>query len=105
MLRQVSVEEAEEHAKEEGILFMETSAKAGYNIKPLFRKLATALPGTLPATIAAGSNRMYIISSVFDNMTGVAFLRAMLSRLLFSYVPAHRPTGTGIACLLEYRGT
>ena len=26
-------------------MFIETSAKAGFNIKALFRKLATALPG------------------------------------------------------------
>jgi Ras-related protein Rab-6A len=54
--RQVSVEEGEERAKEEGVLFMETSAKAGYNIKPLFRKLATALPGMQATTITTPSN-------------------------------------------------
>ena len=43
--RQVSVEEGEEKANELGVLFIETSAKAGYNVKALFRKLATALPG------------------------------------------------------------
>uniref|UniRef100_A0A0G4HA80 Uncharacterized protein n=1 Tax=Chromera velia CCMP2878 TaxID=1169474 RepID=A0A0G4HA80_9ALVE len=43
--RQVSVEEGEEKAKETGSLFIETSAKAGHNVKALFRKLATALPG------------------------------------------------------------
>mmetsp|Transcript_7880 Transcript_7880/g.9035 ORF Transcript_7880/g.9035 Transcript_7880/m.9035 type:complete len:240 (-) Transcript_7880:741-1460(-) len=43
--RQVSVNEGEEHAKKENVLFIETSAKAGYNVKALFRKLATALPG------------------------------------------------------------
>ncbi|CAN0356429.1 unnamed protein product, partial [Ectocarpus sp. 8 AP-2014] len=50
--RQVSVEEGEDRAKAEGIMFIETSAKGGYNIKALFRKLATALPGmeTAPAT-------------------------------------------------------
>lgn len=26
-------------------MFIETSAKAGFNIKPLFRKIAAALPG------------------------------------------------------------
>jgi GTPase SAR1 family protein len=31
--RQVSSEEGEAKAKEEGVLFMETSAKGGYNIK------------------------------------------------------------------------
>jgi Ras-related protein Rab-6A len=44
--RQVSTEDGETKAREEGILFIETSAKAGFNIKALFRKLATSLPGT-----------------------------------------------------------
>merc|ERR1712060_787559 len=43
--RQVSTEEGEEKAKENGVMFFETSAKAGYNIKALFRQLAQALPG------------------------------------------------------------
>jgi Ras-related protein Rab-6A len=43
---QVSTEDGERKAREEGVLFMETSAKAGYNIKNLFRTLATALPGS-----------------------------------------------------------
>jgi Ras-related protein Rab-6A len=53
--RQVSVEEGEDKAKKDGILFIETSAKAGYNIKALFKKLAGALPGqeAPPATPAA----------------------------------------------------
>ena len=42
--RQVSTEEGEERAQKDGIMFMECSAKAGYNVKSLFRKLATALP-------------------------------------------------------------
>lgn len=43
--RQVSVEEGEAKAKEYDIMFIETSAKAGFNIKALFRKVASALPG------------------------------------------------------------
>lgn len=43
--RQVSVEEGEEKSTKEGIMFIESSAKAGFNIKALFRKLANALPG------------------------------------------------------------
>jgi Ras-related protein Rab-6A len=43
--RQVSTEEGEAKAKENDILFIETSAKAGFNIKSLFRKVASALPG------------------------------------------------------------
>ncbi|EQC39751.1 Ras-like protein Rab-6A [Saprolegnia diclina VS20] len=49
--RQVSIEEGADKAKEENVMFIETSAKAGHNIKALFRKLATVLPGmeTTPA--------------------------------------------------------
>ncbi|ORZ24118.1 rab protein 6 [Absidia repens] len=43
--RQVSVEEGESKAKEYSIMFIETSAKAGYNVKALFRKIGGALPG------------------------------------------------------------
>eukprot|EP00613_Pedinella_sp_CCMP2098_P035081 CAMPEP_0171727282 /NCGR_PEP_ID=MMETSP0991-20121206/26213_1 /TAXON_ID=483369 /ORGANISM="non described non described, Strain CCMP2098" /LENGTH=224 /DNA_ID=CAMNT_0012321015 /DNA_START=337 /DNA_END=1012 /DNA_ORIENTATION=- len=43
--RQVSSEEGESKASEEGVMFIETSAKGNFNIKLLFRRLATALPG------------------------------------------------------------
>ncbi|CAO3631721.1 unnamed protein product [Cunninghamella blakesleeana] len=42
--RQVSVEEGDNKAKEYNIMFIETSAKAGQNVKPLFRKIGNALP-------------------------------------------------------------
>merc|ERR1719203_2020517 len=47
--RQVSTEEGEEKATKDDLLFMECSAKAGYNVKALFRKLATSLPGSTDA--------------------------------------------------------
>eukprot|EP01136_Pigoraptor_vietnamica_P000977 Opistho-1_new@2056 len=43
--RQVSIEEGEKKAKEMNVMFIETSAKAGYNVKQLFRRVAAALPG------------------------------------------------------------
>ncbi|OIW10869.1 hypothetical protein TanjilG_27815 [Lupinus angustifolius] len=43
--RQVSIEEGEAKAHELNVMFIETSAKAGFNIKALFRKIAAALPG------------------------------------------------------------
>ncbi|KAI8801900.1 ras family-domain-containing protein [Cladochytrium replicatum] len=43
--RAVSTEEGEKKAKEFNAMFIETSAKAGYNVKALFRKIAQALPG------------------------------------------------------------
>ncbi|KAH7578584.1 hypothetical protein JRO89_XS01G0401700 [Xanthoceras sorbifolium] len=50
--RQVSIEEGEAKSRELNVMFIETSAKAGFNIKPLFRKIAAALPGmeTLSST-------------------------------------------------------
>lgn len=38
-------EEATAKSTELGIMFMETSAKAGHNVKSLFKKIAMTLPG------------------------------------------------------------
>merc|ERR1711970_819893 len=43
--RQVSIDEGERKAKELNVMFIETSAKTGYNVKQLFRRVAAALPG------------------------------------------------------------
>jgi Ras-related protein Rab-6A len=43
--RQVTLEEATAKAQQMDILFMETSAKAGHNVKSLFKKIALSLPG------------------------------------------------------------
>eukprot|EP00735_Rhodelphis_limneticus_P000205 TRINITY_DN1032_c0_g1::TRINITY_DN1032_c0_g1_i1::g.29891::m.29891 TRINITY_DN1032_c0_g1::TRINITY_DN1032_c0_g1_i1::g.29891 ORF type:complete len:231 (+),score=45.65,sp/O80501/RAH1B_ARATH/77.56/6e-113,Ras/PF00071.17/2.1e-57,Miro/PF08477.8/5e-21,Arf/PF00025.16/7.1e-16,Gtr1_RagA/PF04670.7/1.2e-07,GTP_EFTU/PF00009.22/3.2e-07,SRPRB/PF09439.5/1.2e-05,MMR_HSR1/PF01926.18/2.3e-05,Dynamin_N/PF00350.18/4.6,Dynamin_N/PF00350.18/20,AAA_22/PF13401.1/2.3,AAA_22/PF13401.1/1.7e+02 TRINITY_DN1032_c0_g1_i1:59-694(+) len=43
--REVTVEEGEAKAKDHNVIFIETSAKVGFNIKALFRKIAAALPG------------------------------------------------------------
>uniref|UniRef100_A0A7N2LEL4 Uncharacterized protein n=1 Tax=Quercus lobata TaxID=97700 RepID=A0A7N2LEL4_QUELO len=50
--RQVSIEEGEAKARDLNVMFIETSAKAGFNIEELFRKIAVALPGmeTLSST-------------------------------------------------------
>ena len=42
--RQVAEEDGREKAKEENCLFIECSAKAGYNVKTLFRTLSSSLP-------------------------------------------------------------
>jgi len=47
--RQVTVEEATAKQKELNLtIFLETSAKAGHNVKPLFKMVAEALPGAEP---------------------------------------------------------
>jgi Ras-related protein Rab-6A len=43
--RQVTLEEATAKATQLNIMFMETSAKAGHNVKSLFKKIAMSLPG------------------------------------------------------------
>ncbi|KAK3016757.1 hypothetical protein RJ639_006430 [Escallonia herrerae] len=50
--RQVSIEEGEAKARDLSVMFIETGAKTGFNIKALFRKIAAALPGigTLSST-------------------------------------------------------
>ena len=45
-----------EKANKDGLLFMECSAKAGYNVKSLFRKLATSLPGGGEGANGGGAN-------------------------------------------------
>ncbi|XP_065887491.1 ras-related protein Rab-6A-like [Dysidea avara] len=42
--RQVSMEDGGKKAKELNVMFIETSAKAGYNVKQLFRQVAASLP-------------------------------------------------------------
>lgn len=44
MQRQVETEVAENYAKENGILFLETSAKTGKNVKEVFMEIARRLP-------------------------------------------------------------
>jgi Ras-related protein Rab-6A len=62
--RQVSVEEGEDKSTKEGIMFIESSAKAGFNIKALFRKLASSLPGmesAQPKPAASNCKLFYFI--------------------------------------------
>lgn len=54
--RQVPIEEGSAKATEENVLFIETSAKAGNNVKGLFKKLATVLPGMENAQSNGESN-------------------------------------------------
>eukprot|EP00002_Diphylleia_rotans_P023880 TRINITY_DN4702_c2_g1_i1.p1 TRINITY_DN4702_c2_g1~~TRINITY_DN4702_c2_g1_i1.p1 ORF type:complete len:220 (-),score=52.88 TRINITY_DN4702_c2_g1_i1:580-1239(-) len=51
--RQVNAEEGEQLAKELGVMHTETSAKLGNNIKTLFRRVATSIPGVDSAQITS----------------------------------------------------
>lgn len=48
--RQVPIDEGEKKAQDLNVMFIETSAKAGYNVKQLFKRIAAALPGMDPAS-------------------------------------------------------
>jgi len=54
--RAVSYEEGESKSREYNIMFVETSAKTGFNVKALFRKVAAALPGMDSTPKAEGSD-------------------------------------------------
>jgi len=43
--REVTTAQGEEEAKKNNLMFVETSAKLGHNVKTLFRRIAQALPG------------------------------------------------------------
>lgn len=60
--REVSVEEGESRAKEHDIMFIETSAKLGFNIKALFRKVASSLPGLEAAPMAGVGNSSDVLN-------------------------------------------
>ena len=55
--RQVSTEEGQAAANEENVTFVETSAKAGINVKQLFRQIAAALPGPMGSGDKIGGPR------------------------------------------------
>ena len=56
--RQISTEEGEAKAKELGCIFMETSAKVGYNVKALFNRIAEELPGVEGGQAQAPSSQL-----------------------------------------------
>ncbi|KNC78950.1 Ras-like protein Rab-6B, partial [Sphaeroforma arctica JP610] len=64
--RQVSKEEGEQKAKELNVMFIETSAKAGYNVKQLFRRVAAALPG-MENTPEKNANDLVDVKLTTDN--------------------------------------
>ena len=69
--RQVTTEEGDARGREAGVLFIETSAKAGFNIKALFRKIAAALPG-METLGAGGAGREDLIDVTLNPATNGA---------------------------------
>jgi Ras-related protein Rab-6A len=66
--REVTTQQGEEEAKKNNLMFIETSAKVGHNVKNLFRRIAQALPGMEGAdsAAAAGNQSEFPKKDVFD---------------------------------------
>lgn len=96
--RQVTTEEAEQKAKELNVMFIETSAKAGHNVKTLFRKIAQALPGMdsqSEAQTGANQSRSPFSSPLFS--VSFASIRRRCRSLRGFYFHA----STDLVCLLS----
>lgn len=61
--REVTTQQGEEEAKANDLMFIETSAKVGHNVKNLFRRIAQALPGMQNEAGAVGSQSMCFLVS------------------------------------------
>lgn len=75
--RQVSVEEGEDRSTKEGIMFIESSARAGFNIKALFRKLANALPGMESAQTSQPATNCKLMSPISSTFTYILTYRPL----------------------------
>jgi Ras-related protein Rab-6A len=58
--REVTTQQGEEEAKRNNLMFVETSAKLGHNVKTLFKRIAQALPGMEGADAAAQASSQMI---------------------------------------------
>jgi Ras-related protein Rab-6A len=78
-IRQVTLEEATQKANELNIMFMETSAKAGHNVKTLFKKIAMSLPGMEKDGAAgdAANSSGYSISLFYVFTDTIGYQRSM----------------------------
>lgn len=83
--RQVTPEDLDKRAKELGVMSIETSAKAGHNVKALFKKIAMALPGgatTEGAAAAANQSESSPVPSWRVQTSDLGFLQRLTCRPL-----------------------
>ncbi|XMA17797.1 hypothetical protein WAI453_010588 [Rhynchosporium graminicola] len=74
--REVTTQQGEEEAKKNNLMFIETSAKVGHNVKNLFRRIAQALPGMDGAegSAATGNQSTYIRKLLLSEVNLVAVI-------------------------------
>jgi Ras-related protein Rab-6A len=65
--REVTTAQGEEEAKKNNLMFIETSAKVGHNVKNLFKRIAQALPGMEGAESAgAAGNQSKFAEKIWE---------------------------------------
>lgn len=71
--REVTTQQGEEEAKKNNLMFIETSAKVGHNVKNLFKRIAQALPGMEGADNAAtaGNQSKFFGHLGLDSLTEI----------------------------------
>lgn len=74
--REVTTQQGEEEAKKNNLMFVETSAKLGHNVKNLFKRIAQALPGMEGTDAAAQA------SSQSTPQTQVFYVSDILIRVI-----------------------
>lgn len=61
--REVTTQQGEDEAKKNNLMFVETSAKLGHNVKNLFKRIAQALPGMEGTDAAAQASNQSTLAS------------------------------------------
>lgn len=79
--REVTTQQGEDEAKKNNLMFMETSAKLGHNVKNLFKRIAQALPGMEGADAAAQASSQSKCSSLSCPLLSLASSLLMESYL------------------------
>ncbi|PNY23483.1 RAS small monomeric GTPase Rab6 [Tolypocladium capitatum] len=89
--REVTTQQGEDEAKKNNLMFMETSAKLGHNVKNLFKRIAQALPGMEGTDAAAQASSQTVLGSVGINIGINIGISAIMSKFTRLYLRTPRP--------------
>ncbi|KAI9836611.1 MAG: GTPase Ryh1 [Sarea resinae] len=94
--REVTTEEGEKEAQQNKLMFIETSAKLGHNVKQLFRRIAQALPGMEGEGQQAGSqSRTFYLEICGDDDS---LIEADVTVIDVNITPNQQTDNNGCAC-------
>lgn len=68
--REVTTQQGEDEAKKNNLMFVETSAKLGHNVKHLFKRIAQALPGMEGTDAAAQASSQSLFPLMYPQEAG-----------------------------------